>query len=214
MPPDDYLDRFPSDLSGGQRQRVAIARARVMEPDFIVADEPVSMLDVSIQAGVLELLDALSRRLGLAVLSISHDIATVGYICDRVAVMYLGRIVEEGPVAAVLGDGRHPSTERLLAAIPNVDPGVRRERVELAGDVPSPLDIPPGCRFATRCPFVADLCQAREPELIEVAPGHRVRCHLVLAPDAPAAGGHARPTRSGRPGAGPAPGDLGGSLAG
>ena len=178
MPPDEFAHRYPSDLSGGQRQRVAIARALVLEPAFIVADEPVSMLDVSIQAGVLELLDDLSRRLGLAVLYISHDIATVGYICDRVAVMYLGKVVEEGPVQRVLRRPMHPYTQRLMAAIPSVDPAHRRARVELEGDVPTPLAVPRGCRFAPRCPHATQTCRDREPDLTMQEPGHAVRCHL------------------------------------
>jgi oligopeptide/dipeptide ABC transporter ATP-binding protein len=178
MPPAEFADRFPSDLSGGQRQRVAIARALVLDPALIVADEPVSMLDVSVQAGVLELLDELSRKLGMALVYISHDIATVGHICDRVAVMYLGRIVEEGPVRAILRRPKHPYTQRLMAAIPNVDPTVRRERVVLEGDVPSPLAVPPGCRFASRCPYASDFCRSVEPELIQEDPNRRVRCHL------------------------------------
>src|SRR5690606_1553735 len=176
--------------------RIAIARALVMEPDFIVADEPVSMLDVSIQAGVLELLDELSRKLGLAVLYISHDIATVGYICDRVGVMYLGRVVEEAPTSDVLRKSLHPYTERLMAAIPNVDPTVRRKRVELSGDVPSPVDIPLGCRFASRCPYAAELCTAIDPELLEAAPDHRVRCHLYLPDGDPLAERYIRPVRN------------------
>jgi oligopeptide/dipeptide ABC transporter ATP-binding protein len=145
------------------------------------------------------LLDDLSRRLGLAVLYISHDIATVGYICDRVGVMYLGRVVEEGPTDRVLQMPLHPYTEALMAAIPDVDPTVRRARVELAGEVPSPLNVPPGCRFATRCPFASSLCHAVEPELLEVAPDHRVRCHLYLADDSPVPEGRERPVRSRRP---------------
>ncbi len=178
LPAQEYLHRYPSDLSGGQRQRVAIARALVMEPSFIVADEPVSMLDVSVQAGVLELLETLSRQLGLAVLYISHDIATVGYICDRVGVMYLGKVVEEGPTLSVLNEPLHPYSERLLAAIPKVDTNATRNRVEMSGEVPSPLNVPPGCRFSTRCPHATDLCRTKEPELVEVKPDHSVRCHL------------------------------------
>jgi oligopeptide/dipeptide ABC transporter ATP-binding protein len=179
MPFAEYADRHPSDLSGGQRQRVAIARALVLEPAFVVADEPVSMLDVSIQAGVLELLDELSRKLGLAVLYISHDIATVGYICDRVAVMYLGRIVEQGPVQRVLRNPIHPYTQRLMAAIPNADPAFKRARVELEGDVPTPLAVPKGCRFAARCPHAEAVCREIEPDLEMHAAGQSVRCHFA-----------------------------------
>ncbi len=178
IPAADNIDRYPSDLSGGQRQRIAIARALVLEPKFIVADEPVSMLDVSIQASVLELLDELSRDLGLAVLYISHDIATVGYICNHVAVMYLGRIVEEGKAEDVLTRPLHPYTQRLMAAIPRMDPGEATERVELRGDVPSPLAVPPGCRFSSRCPYTTPLCEAVEPDLSDQPSGQRVRCHI------------------------------------
>ncbi|MRX50549.1 ATP-binding cassette domain-containing protein [Paracoccus sp. S-4012] len=181
LPPEEFEDRFPSDLSGGQRQRVAIARGLVLDPSFIVADEPVSMLDVSVQAGVLELLDELSRNLGLAVLYISHDIATVGYICDRVAVMYLGRVVEEGPVRTILRHPKHPYTQRLMAAIPNVDPLVRRPRVVLEGDVPSPLNVPAGCRFVTRCPYAQEICRRAEPDLLREGDGRTARCHLYGA---------------------------------
>lgn len=178
IPAEGNIDRYPSDLSGGQRQRVAIARALVLEPKFIVADEPVSMLDVSIQASVLELLDELSRELGLAVLYISHDIATVGYICNHVAVMYLGRIVEEGRSEDVLMRPLHPYTQRLMDAIPRMTPGETPERIELRGDVPSPLAVPPGCRFSSRCPYATALCEAVEPALSDQAEVHRVRCHI------------------------------------
>ena len=178
IPAAENIHRFPSDLSGGQRQRIAIARALVLEPRFIVADEPVSMLDVSIQASVLELLDELSRELGLAVLYISHDIATVGYICKHVAVMYLGRIVEEGRAEDILAQPLHPYTQRLMAAIPRMDPGEAPERVELRGDVPSPMNVPPGCRFSSRCPYATELCRAVEPDLTDQPGGQRVRCHI------------------------------------
>ncbi len=178
IPAADNIDRFPSDLSGGQRQRIAIARALVLEPTFIVADEPVSMLDVSIQASVLELLDELSQQLGLAILYISHDIATVGYICDHVAVMYLGRIVEEGKAEDVLSSPLHPYTQRLMAAVPRMDAGEVAEHIELRGDVPSPMNVPPGCRFSSRCAYVTELCRAVEPELTTRPDGQRVRCHI------------------------------------
>lgn len=178
LPPEEFEHRYPADLSGGQRQRIAIARALVLDPDFIVADEPVSMLDVSVQAGVLKLLDELSRELGLGVLYISHDIATVGYICDRIAVMYLGRVVEEGPVQEVMRRPQHPYTQNLMRAIPNTDPLVKRERVVLEGDVPSPIDTPPGCRFASRCPYVALVCQREEPQLLPTGSASFARCHL------------------------------------
>ncbi|RJE78844.1 ABC transporter ATP-binding protein [Paracoccus sp. JM45] len=183
VPGSEYLHRYPNALSGGQRQRIAIARALVLEPKFIVADEPVSMLDVSIQASVLEILDELSKKLGLAVLYISHDIATVGYICDHVAVMYLGQIVEEGPAEDILTAPRHPYTQRLMAAIPSVSGERTRERIELAGDVPSPLNVPPGCRFSTRCPHATDLCRTKAPALENDNGTQRVRCHLYSAED-------------------------------
>lgn len=181
VPASEYLHRYPNALSGGQRQRIAIARALVLEPKFIVADEPVSMLDVSIQASVLEILDELSKDLGLAVLYISHDIATVGYICDHVAVMYLGQIVEEGPAEDILTAPRHPYTQRLMAAIPSVSGERSRERVELSGDVPSPLNVPPGCRFSSRCPYATDLCRSEAPALANDIGTQRVRCHLYGA---------------------------------
>ncbi|MEN8833882.1 oligopeptide/dipeptide ABC transporter ATP-binding protein [Pacificibacter sp.] len=178
LPVEDYEHRYPADLSGGQRQRVAIARALVLDPEFIVADEPVSMLDVSVQAGVLQILDELSQDLGLAVLYISHDIATVGYICDKIAVMYLGRVVEMGAVQDVMRRPKHPYTQALMQAIPNTDPLVNRERVVLEGDVPSPIDTPRGCRFASRCMHVDPLCEAQEPDLYLAADDCAVRCHL------------------------------------
>lgn len=178
LPAAEYRDHYPSDLSGGQRQRVAIARALVMEPEFIVADEHVSMLDVSVQAGVLELLDDLARNLGLAVLYISHDIATVGYICGRVSVMYLGRVVEESKTNNVLQRPMYPYTECLMAAIPNIDTTISRQPIEFIGDVPSSRDMKPGCRFASRCPYATSLCHAIETEMMLAGEDHFVRCHI------------------------------------
>ncbi|MPZ52621.1 MAG: ATP-binding cassette domain-containing protein [Acidimicrobiia bacterium] len=178
IPAAEYVDRYPHELSGGQRQRVAIARAIVVQPDFIVADEPVSMLDVSVRAGVLDLLEEFSDELGLAVLYVSHDVATVRYICDRVAVMYLGVFVEWGDTSSVTAQPAHPYTQKLMAAVPDADPASRRQRVELSGDVPSPIDIPSGCRFRTRCPHAMDICAEQTPEWREINPGQYVACHL------------------------------------
>ncbi len=177
-PAEEFLHRFPHELSGGQRQRVAIARAMVVEPEFLVADEPVSMLDVSIRAGVLNLLKRFSRQRQLAMLYISHDIATVRYVCDRMATMYAGLIVELGPTQEVITGPLHPYTQLLIAAIPVTDPRIRRPRVVIPGDVPDLVRPPQGCRFAPRCPFVMDICRRESPPLREVAPGHWVACHL------------------------------------
>jgi peptide/nickel transport system ATP-binding protein len=178
-PPATFIGRRPHELSGGQRQRVVIASALVLEPTVLLADEPVSMLDVSIRADILNLLGELRRTRGISVLFITHDLATAGYFADRVAVMYLGRIVEIGPIQEIIAAPAHPYTQALLSVIPVPNPRQRRLHTILQGDPPNPIDLPPGCRFHPRCPQVSPECRQTDPQLRAVTSGHEVACLRV-----------------------------------
>ena len=177
--PGESAARFPHEFSGGQRQRIGIARALAAEPELVVADEPVSALDVSVRGQVLDVLAELRARLGLALLLISHDLGVVERLADRVAVLYLGRIAEQGPAGAVFRAPQHPYTVSLLSAIPRPIPGAGRRRIVLAGEMPSPADPPSGCLFHPRCPIARDRCRTDSPPLVEVGPGHLAACHYA-----------------------------------
>ncbi len=180
LPPSrDFLEVYPHQLSGGQRQRVVIAKAVVIEPKFIVADEPVSMLDVSIRAGILNLLRKFANEMGMAILYISHDLSTIRYICNRTAIMYLGRIVEIGPTEEIINRPSHPYVHALLSAVPVPDPFYKRKRVEISGEVLVPIDLPLGCRFRPRCSNALSMCLRDEPAMKDLGNGHQVACHLV-----------------------------------
>ncbi|MCD6244711.1 MAG: ATP-binding cassette domain-containing protein [Candidatus Korarchaeota archaeon] len=177
-PAETFFDTYPAYLSGGQRQRVAIARAMITRPKLVVADEPVSMIDVSLRASILDLMMDLRKEFGVAYLFITHDLAVAKYISDKIAIMYLGKIVELGRARDLFKNPLHPYTKALLSAIPVPVPGRKKERIRLKGEIPSAIDVPPGCRFHTRCPLRFDPCDKEEPLLVEVEPGHFIACHL------------------------------------
>lgn len=183
-PPEEFLYRFPHELSGGQRQRIAIARAYVLRPEFLVADEPVSMLDASIRSEVLKLMLGLQKKFHTSVLYITHDIALARHLCDRMAVMYLGKIVEMGSTDDVVHNPQHPYTKALIAAVPVPDPTARRIDVVIKGEVPSAINPPAGCRFHTRCLHAMEICRKKEPPLVMVDENRHAACHLHGGPEA------------------------------
>jgi len=177
-PPETFYDNFPHQLSGGQRQRVVIGRAMILKPEFIVADEPIAMVDVSIRAQILDLMLALKKDYGLTYVFITHDLATANYFCDRIAIMYLGKIVEVGLRDEVFKSPKHPYTVALMSAIPVPDPKHKFERIIPRGEIPSPINPPTGCRFHPRCPYAFDRCSKEEPGMTRISNTHFVACHL------------------------------------
>lgn len=178
LTPEDYKDRFPHQMSGGERQRVGIASALVLEPELVIADEPLSMLDVSIRAGILDLLRDLSARMHFSCIYVSHDLSILSNISERLMIMYLGRIMELGSTREVISDPLHPYAQALMSAVPIPDPAYQRPIPKIKGEVSQPIDPPPGCRFQTRCLQMMDICKVKEPPLGETKPGHWVACHL------------------------------------
>ena len=179
-PAEAIYRKYPHQVSGGQRQRVVLARALILIPELVIADEPIAMADVSVRVLLLELMNRLKEELRLTYVFITHDLATARYICDRIAIMYLGRIVEMGPLADIYREARHPYTEALLAAVPVPDPRFRRTTAMPRGEIPNPINPPSGCRFHPRCPIVEEICSREEPQLVEVSSGHQVACHLRI----------------------------------
>ncbi len=179
IPAEDFYERLPSQLSGGQRQRAVIARAIALEPDMIVADEAVSMVDVSMRASILQLLNVLRKEMNTAIIFITHDLAVARLISDRIAVMYVGKIVEEGSVEEVLTNPRHPYTRALITSVPSIRKK-RRKRFPILGEIADPTNVPSGCRYHPRCPLAKDICKREEPQLREVSPGHKVACHFPV----------------------------------
>jgi oligopeptide/dipeptide ABC transporter ATP-binding protein len=175
----NYMQRYPHQFSGGQRQRIGLARTLALNPRLIIADEPVSALDVSVQAQVLNLMQELKERLGLTMIFIAHDLSVVEHMCDRIAVMYVGKIVELAEAETLLKRPLHPYAEALISAIPAADPDIKQKRIILTGDIPSPANPPPGCVFHTRCPYARDICKVEAPPLELVEPGHYASCHFA-----------------------------------
>ena len=179
VPPEEFLHRYPHELSGGQRQRVAVARAFILNPEFVVTDEPVSMLDVSIRAEILNLMLSLVDRYKASYLYITHDLSLARHMCDRIGIMYLGKIAELAETDKIVYKPLHPYTKALISAVPVPDPTAKRVEVVIKGEIPSPVNPPPGCRFHTRCPVAEEICRTKEPPLIDHGGGHYAACHLI-----------------------------------